>query len=200
MKKLNLIIITICFISLNLNSQENSTPKVLMHCTYEDSTKQKIYQNDIAILNFDPKSKSKNKYINQSKGLQILHISNDSVLVSNSKNTYQISKSEITGIQILNNKIKDSKSKFPINGFLISGFILGILGLAASSGSVGLISDIVFGVVSFSFGVIGAVLILVGLMIPLFNNSSKQKLKEYHEGKEIRFNDPRCHCKTIFYP
>ncbi|MGB3197561.1 MAG: hypothetical protein WBB17_07500, partial [Saprospiraceae bacterium] len=172
MKKLNLIIITICFISLNLNSQENATSKVLMQCTYEDSTKQNIYQNDIAILNFDPKSKSKNKYINQSKGLQILHISNDSVLVSNSKNTYQISKSEITGIQILNNKIKDTKSKFPINGFLISGLILGILGLAASSGSVGLISDIVFGVVSFSFGVIGAVLILVGLMIPLFNNSS----------------------------
>lgn len=198
MKKLNLIIITICFISLNLNSQENSTPKVLMHCTYEDSTKQKIYQNDIAILNFDPKSKSKNKYINQSKGLQILHISNDSVLVSNSKKTYQICKSDIAGIQILDNKVK--KSKFPINGFLISGLILGILGLAASSGSVGLISDIVFGVISFSFGVIGAVLILVGLMIPLFNDSSKQKLQEYHEGKEIRFNDPRCHCKTIFYP
>jgi hypothetical protein len=171
-----------------------------MHCTYEDSTKQNIYKNDIAILNFDPKSKSKSKYINQSKGLQILNISNDSVLVSNSKNTYQICKSEIAGIQILDNKVKNSKSKFPINGFLISGLILGILGLAASSGSVGLISDIVFGVVSFSFGVIGAVLILVGLMIPLFNDSSKQKLKEYHEGKEIRFNDPRCHCKTIFYP
>ena len=35
---------------------------------------------------------------------------------------------------------------------------------------------------------------------PVLSPEIKQKLKEYHEGKEIRFNDPRCHCKTIFYP
>ncbi|HOJ90413.1 MAG TPA: hypothetical protein PK622_03495 [Saprospiraceae bacterium] len=198
MRVLVKLLAAIFIITIDLKGQDIEIPKVLMQCTFDDSTKQNIYKNDIAYLNFVPKSKM--KHIKQSKGLKILHISNDSVLVSNSKNTYQICKSEIAGIQILDNKVKNSKSKFPINGFLISGLVLGILGLAASSGSVGLISDIVFGVVSFSFGVIGAVLILVGLMIPLFNNSSKQKLKEYHEGKEIRFNDPRCQCKTIFYP
>ena len=198
MRVLVKLLAAIFIITIDLKGQDIEIPKVLMQCTFDDSTKQNIYKNDIAYLNFVPKSKM--KHIKQSKGLKILHISNDSVLVSNSKNTYQICKSEIAGIQILDNKVKNSKSKFPINGFLISGLVLGILGLAASSGSVGLISDIVFGVVSFSFGVIGAVLILVGLMIPLFNDSSKQKLKEYHEGKEIRFNDPRCHCKTIFYP
>ena len=198
MRVLVKLLAAIFIITIDLKGQDIEIPKVLMQCTFDDSTKQNIYKNDIAYLNFVPKSKM--KHIKQSKGLKILHISNDSVLVSNSKNTYQICKSEIAGIQILDNKVKNSKSKFPINGFLISGLVLGILGLAARPGSVGLISDIVFGIVSFSFGVIGAVLILVGLMIPLFNNSSKQKLKEYHEGKEIRFNDPRCQCKTIFYP
>ena len=198
MKNLNLLFISIYLITVDLKSQDNGTPKVLMQCTFDDSTKQNIYKNDVAYLSFVPKFKM--KHIKQNKGLQILNISNDSILVSNSKKTYQINKSEILGIQILDNKIKDTKSKFPINGFLISGLILGILGLAAIPKSVGLISDIVFGIVSFSFGVIGAVLILVGLMIPLFNDSSKQKLKVYHEGKEIRINDPRCQCKTIFYP
>ena len=198
MRVLVKLLAAIFIITIDLKGQDIEIPKVLMQCTFDDSTKQNIYKNDVAYLSFVPKSKM--KHIKQNKGLQILNISNDSILVSNSKNTYQICKSEIAGIQILDNKVKNSKSKFPINGFLISGLVLGILGLAASSGSVGLISDIVFGIVSFSFGVIGAVLILVGLMIPLFNNSSKQKLKEYHEGKEIRFNDPRCHCKTIFYP
>ncbi|MBK7466404.1 MAG: hypothetical protein IPJ43_06050 [Saprospiraceae bacterium] len=200
MKKYNLLIITICFITINLNSQDNATPKVLMRCTYEDSTKQNIYKNDIAILNFDPKSKSKNKYINQSKGLKILHISNDSILVFNSKKTYQISKSEITGIQILNNKFRGIKSKLPINGLTISGLILGLIGLAGYSTVVSSFGAFLTVILSIPMMIIGFILLLVGLFTSISNDKSNDKLKEFHEGNEIRFNDVRCNCKTILYP
>ena len=171
-----------------------------MRCTYEDSTKQNIYKNDIAILNFDPKSKSKNKYINQSKGLKILNISNDSILVFNSKKTYQISKSEITRIQILNNKFRGIKSKLPINGLTISGLILGLIGLAGYSTVVSSFGAFLTVILSIPMMIIGFILLLVGLFTSISNDKSNDKLKEFHEGKEIRFNDVRCNCKTILYP
>ena len=88
----------------------------------------------------------------------------------------------------------------PINGLTISGLILGLIGLAGYSTVVSSFGAFLTVILSIPMMIIGFILLLVGLFTSISNDKSNDKLKEFHEGKEIRFNDVRCNCKTILYP
>lgn len=196
MKKYFVLIILSCILSMSLLSQSIKSP-LLMSCSFEDSTFQKIYKEDLILVKLK-NEKSEIKHFDFTKPVKILNISNDSLLLSNEKRDKWVSTDNIHSIQLVSETVTISAQKKSISGLTIAGIVLSLLGGLFYFGGKSNDSEdgCLQALVGIPIGLIGIVLTFVGLATHQPSKKNEYKI----EGKELRFEDPRCHCKNFYIP